>query len=202
MNNMRMRNNGVLLGGFIVLVIAAVVGTRLLPSKQLSGEVIDPPRPMPDFTLQSMDGPVFLSDFRGKIVILYFGYTFCPDACPLTMANLRRTMDTLGGKSKEVQVVFVSVDWKRDTPEVMANYVSHFSPDFIGLSGTQEQIDAVTKDFSIFYLLYPPDQNGQYTVDHTATTQVLDREGNLKLIWPYEVTPAQMASDLRILINN
>lgn len=196
MNYSRTRNIRLLLSGILLLVIMVLVGC----SPQVVGTVVDPPMPMPDFTLQSVDGPVSLSDFRGKYVVLFFGYTFCPDVCPLSLGNLRSAMDKLGSQSEDIQVVFVSVDWRRDTPETMGKYVSHFSPDFVGLSGTQEEIDAVTKDFNIFYLLYPPDQDGRYTVDHSATTQVLDREGNLKLIWPYEITSSDMASDLRILL--
>jgi protein SCO1/2 len=202
MNDISTRNLGLILIGFIVLVVAALAGFQFLSPKPLSGTVYNPPKPMPDFTLQSANGPVSLSDFRGKLVILYFGYTYCPDACPLTMANLRQTTDKLGSKAKDVQVIFVSVDWKRDTPDVMAKYVSHFDPTFIGLSGTQEQIDKVTKDFDIFYLLNVPDQDGRYSVDHTASTQVLDRQGNLELIWPYDTQPSDMASDLRVLLKD
>jgi protein SCO1 len=200
MNNISTRNLGLIFVGFIVLVIAILAGFKFITPRSLAGTLYDPSVPRPDFTLESVNGPVSLSDFRGKFVILYFGYTFCPDACPLSMGNIRQATDKLGSKSKDVQVIFVSVDWKRDTPDVMAKYVSHFNPDFVGLSGTQEQIDKATKDFDIYYLLNLPDENGNYSVDHTASTQVLDREGNLILLWPYDVAPSEMTSDLKALL--
>jgi len=165
------------------------------------GALIEPPKAMPDFTLYSANGPVKLSDFRGKVVVLYFGYTSCPDLCPLTLAYLRQALDSLGSKAQEIQVVFVSVDWKRDTPEHLSDYVHAFRPDFVGVTGTQVQIDAVTKDFGIFYLLYPPDANGYYSVDHTASIQVIDRQQKLTIIWPHETQPDQMASDLQVLLH-
>ncbi len=188
---------------FAVLVILLLAGIAIfqytLPPT-LHGTVIDPPKPMPDFTLQAASGPVSLSDFRGKIVILYFGYLSCPDVCPTTLAYLRQALNDLGDKASEVQVVFVAVDWKRDTPEKIASYLSAFRPDYIGLGGTQEQIEAVTKDFGIFYQLNPPDENGYYTVDHTATVQVLDRQGQLMLTWPYGITANEMLDDLKVVI--
>jgi protein SCO1/2 len=188
---------------FVVLVLLLVAGiaiTQALLPPTLRGTVIEPPKPMPDFTLQSVNGPVSLGDFRGKIVVLYFGYTSCPDVCPTTLANLRRALNDLGEKAGEVQVVFVAVDWQKDTPERVASYLSAFHPDFVGLSGTQAQIDAVTKDFFIFYQINPPDENGYYTVDHTATTQVLDREGRLMLTWPYGLTADELLEDLKVLV--
>jgi protein SCO1 len=183
----------------LLLLLSVGVYEYTLP-KALHGEVITPPKPIPDFTLQSATGPVSLSNFRGKVVVLYFGYTSCPDLCPLTLAYLRQTLDSLGGEANEIEVVFVSVDWKRDTPEHLSDYVHAFRSDFVGVTGTQAQIDKVTKYFGIFYLLYPPDVNGYYSVDHTASIQVLDRQQNLTLIWPHDTQPDQMASDLRVLL--
>jgi protein SCO1/2 len=188
---------------FVVLVGLLVVGIAIFQYTMppvLHGSVIEPPKPMPDFTLQAGNGPVSLADFRGKIVVLYFGYTSCPDVCPTTLANLRQALDSLGSKAGDVQVLFVSVDWKRDTPAKMASYTSAFRPDFIGLSGTQEQINAVTKDYGIFYQLNLPDANGYYSVDHTATVQVLDRQGSLIMTWPYGLTPDELLDDLKVLV--
>ena len=184
---------------FIVL-LAAVAGYFLFRPQRFHGQLIEPPYPVPSFTLQSSNGPVSLSDFKGKVVVLYFGYTSCPDVCPVTLATLHQALASLGSKANAVQVLFVSVDWKRDTTDVTANYVSHFDPSFTGLSGTQEQIDAVTKDLGIFYLLNLPNQEGQYSVDHTASIRVLDHEGNLKLVWPDGLQPYEMAADLKALI--
>ena len=189
-----------IVGILVTALLTVAVGYLLFQNQPLHGEVLDPPQPTSDFTLQSTNGPVSLSSFAGKVVVLYFGYTSCPDLCPITLATVHQALESLGSKASDVQVLFVSVDWKRDTPEVMAKYVSHFDPGFIGLSGTQQQIDAVTRDFGIFYLLNLPDANGFYSVDHTASTRLLDRQGRLTTIWPYELTSADMASDLRALL--
>lgn len=190
---------------FAALTLLLLIGIGIFQLRQppaLRGTVIEPPKPMPNFTLQSVDGPVSLSDFRGKIVVLYFGYTSCPDVCPTTLANLRRALNDLGEKAEEVQLVFVAVDWQKDTPERVASYLSAFHPSFVGLSGAQEQIDAVTKDFGIFYQINPPDENGYYTVDHTATTLVLDREGGLILTWRYGMTADEFLEDLKVLVRS
>jgi protein SCO1/2 len=190
---------------FAALTLLLLIGIgifQLMQPPALRGTVIEPPKPMPNFTLQSVDGPVSLSDFRGKIVVLYFGYTSCPDVCPTTLANLRRALNDLGAQADEVQVIFVAVDWQKDTPERVASYLSAFHPDFVGLSGSQEQIDAVTKNFGIFYQINPPDENGYYTVDHTATTLVLDREGGLILTWPYGLTADEFVEDLKVLVRS
>ena len=188
---------------FFGVVIVIVIGLAIYQFSQpvnFVGESISPPKAMPDFTLQSGQGAVTLSSFRGRLVVLYFGYTNCPDVCPLTLANLRQALDKLGDRAKDVQVLFVSVDWKRDTPEKLASYAHAFRPDFIGLTGSQAQIDSVTKDFGIFYLLNLPDAKGYYSVDHTATVLVLDRQGALTLTWSNGTLPDAIASDLTRLL--
>src|SRR5687767_4516755 len=119
-----------LLGALAALVIGFAIYQTTVPVP-LNGGVIEPPLPMPDFTLESVDGPVKLSDFRGKYVVLFFGFTNCPDICPLTMAGLRQAVTDLGDRAGQVQVLFVSVDHRRDTPETVAGYTTSFRPDFI-----------------------------------------------------------------------
>jgi protein SCO1/2 len=166
------------------------------------GALINPPKAMPDFTLQSVNGPVKLSDFRGKYVALYFGYTSCPDICPTTLAGLKTAISKLDNRAaSQVQVIFVSVDYKRDTPETVADYVQNFHPDFVGLTGTQTQIDLAAQEFGIYYKLNTPDPvTGYYSVDHTAIVLVLDRRGNLVLTWDYGQQPDEIASDLGNLL--
>jgi protein SCO1 len=195
-----------LLGAVLALVIGFAIYQTMIPAT-LNGGVIEPPLPMPDFTLESVDGPVHLSDFRGKYVVLFFGFTNCPDVCPLTMAGLRQAVADLGDKAGQVQVLFVSVDYRRDTPETVAGYTTSFRPDFIGLTGSKEQIDQVTGDFGIYYKLGEPEQDGEhahgeesYDVEHTTTIQVLDREGKLILTWAHDTPPDKLASDLKVLI--
>jgi protein SCO1/2 len=184
------------------VLLASLAGYEFLVPKKLHGEVIEPPKLMPDFTLQSAGGPVSLSDFRDKVVILYFGYTSCPDLCPTTLAILHQAVDALGDNAKDVQVIFISVDWQRDTPKILEKYTAHFNEDFLGLTGTQAQIDSFTSEFGIFYLLNLPDENGFYSVDHTASIRVLDRQGRLAVIWPYDTQPAEITSDLQVLLKN
>ena len=186
----------------IGLLLAAIAGYELLRPKELHGQIIEPPKTMPDFTLQSAQGPVSLSSFRDKLVVLYFGYTACPDICPTTLATLGQAIKGLGNQGKDVQVIFVSVDWKRDTPEIMAKYVVNFNLDFLGLTGTQTQIDSVTNDFGIFYVLNPPDKNGYYSVDHNASIRVLDRLGRLAVIWPNDTQAADMTADMQIILSS
>lgn len=188
----------------ILAIIAILVGAALYEFTRpvtYYGTRIQPPKPMPDFTLQSAKGPVALSSFRGKYVVMYFGYTFCPDICPATSAALRAALSQLNGQDAQVQVLFISVDTKRDTPERLFTYLQNFRPDFIGLVGTEAQTDQVTRDFGIFYTLNPPDPaTGTYSVDHSANILVLDRQGALVMTWAYDQQPDEMASDLRILL--
>lgn len=166
------------------------------------GVVITPPKPMPDFTLHSSTSPVTFSDYKGKYVFLYFGYTSCPDLCPTTLATLSRIVKNLDAdKAKQVQVIFVSVDYLRDTPERTSAYAKNFSPDFIGLGGSEEEIAKVTKEYGIYYKLNTPDpETGFYSVDHSASVLVFDRQGDLVMTWPYGMDIIQMESDLRALM--
>jgi protein SCO1/2 len=189
-------------GLFLGMLLIAVAGYVFWLPQKIHGEVIEPPKLMPDFTLQSAQGPVSLSSFRGQLVVLYFGYTSCPDLCPTTLAVLRQAVEALGDQAQAVQVIFISVDWKKDTPEALSQYVAHFNPDFLGLTGSEAQIDSVTKDFGIFYLLNVPGENGFYSVDHTASLQVLDRQGRLAVIWPYGTQSSEITSDMRVLLKN
>jgi len=165
------------------------------------GALIEPPKAMPDFTLQSANGPMQLSDFRGKYVALYFGYTACPDICPTTLADLKTAMAALDKQlASQVQVIFVSVDYKRDTPQKVDAYAKLFRTDFIGLGGSQEQIDQATHDFGIYYKLDDPDPiTGAYSVEHTAMVLLLNPKGELVVTWPYGQTASEITSDLQSL---
>ncbi len=189
----------------IVVVLLAAVGVALYQQanqkEKFFGAVIAPPLPRDGFTLHSEAGPVRLSDFRGKYVVLYFGYTRCPDVCPTTLAKLRQAFADVPEAAERVQVLFISVDYKSDTPQTAHGYARLFHPTFIGLTGSQAEIEAAAKAFGIFYKLNDPDpESGAYTVDHTATTLVVDPQGNLILTWMYGMEPDQIAADLRTLL--
>jgi len=195
-----MNRQTILFASLALLFIAALLVTQTLMPPRMNGSVIDPPLAVDNFSLHSVDGPVSLSDFRGRYVILYFGYTSCPDICPDSLAKIREALSKQGERAGEVQVIFVSVDPARDSVEYSDVYVKRFSPDFIGVTGSEAEIESVTRQMGIFYQLNEPDDGGFYTVDHTASALLLDREGNLILTWPYGLTPAQMEDDLRALL--
>jgi protein SCO1/2 len=188
---------------FVVLVALLLVGIAIyqytLPPL-LHGAIIDPPKAMPDFTLQSPTGPLRLSDYRGKTAIIFFGFTNCMDVCPATLAKLSEALNKLGDKSMGVQVIFISVDYRRDTPAIVTAYARKFRPDFVGLTGTQAQIDTVTSDYGIYYKLGTADASGRYDVEHTAIMMAFDKQGLLQMTWPPEQQPDEIASDLEILL--
>jgi protein SCO1/2 len=195
------------------LVLLAIAGGFLLGRARsggagtLNGSLIEPPLPAGDFVLAAAEGPVSLSDFRGRITVLFFGYTFCPDVCPYTLQRLRSARELLGPAGEDVQVVFVSVDPERDTPERATDYARGFDPSFVGLSGTAAEIAAVASSFGIFYARAEPDGDAPadgdfYLVDHSATVLVLDREGAVRLMWPGEASAEEMAGDLAWLLAN
>jgi protein SCO1/2 len=144
--------------------------------------------------------PRTLQDFKGKLVVLFFGYTQCPDVCPTTMAEMAAVMKELGPSSKDVQVLFVTLDPERDTRELLAAYVPAFHPSFIGLYGDKEATARTAKEFKVFYAKVPGADAGSYTVDHTAGSYVFDRDGKLRLFVRHGQGPAPLTADLRQLL--
>ena len=184
----------------LVLSSAVLLLGSCAPKPSYNGAVIDPPVEMADFALDADSGPVSLSDFQGKYVALFFGYTHCQDICPTTMADLNYAVKDLGDPADDIQVLFVSVDWKRDTPEAASEYARVFNPAFVGLGGTKEEIDSVTSEYGIYYLFGPADAQGNYEVEHTTSVLVLDRSGNLILTWPQGTPAEQIKQDVRTLV--
>lgn len=165
------------------------------------GMVIQSTQPVTNFTLTGPgEQPVSLIDYRGKVVMLYFGYTFCPDVCPATMVELRDAMEVLGDRSDEVQVIMITLDPERDSAEVLEKYLAHFDESFIGLTGSPDDLIAVTAPMGIFYERHEGSAASGYLIDHTATVAVLDKEGKLRLIYPFGITGEEMAADLKYLV--
>lgn len=164
--------------------------------------VYDPVEPVPDFTLTAHDGdPFTLSDHEGEVVAIYFGYTHCPDVCPLTLNNLARAKEMLPEDlGDDLEVVMLSVDPARDTVATLANYVPHFDDDFVGVSGEPGDVQRVLEDWRIRVELGEPDENGNYLVGHPSFTLVLDRNGQRRLKMNHIVTVDQMAADLRAVL--
>ena len=144
--------------------------------------------------------PRRMSDFKGKVVTLFFGYTHCPDVCPTTMADLKQTMKLLGDKSKQVQVLFMTVDPERDTQEVLAKFVPYFDARFIGLRGNPQQTADTLKNFKVFYTKVASKSKDDYAVDHSAGMYVFDKAGKIRLYMNYGQKPAEMASDIEKLL--
>lgn len=168
----------------------------------LPGTVLDPPKDVGDFTLTSHTGaPLSLSDLRGKAVLLFFGYTNCPDVCPTTLAEFKRVRRELGADAERVAFVFISVDGARDTPERLAAYVTAFDPSFIGLTGDEATLRTIGKDYGLFFqrVSYETSQTN-YLVDHTASSFVVGPEGRLRIVFPYQTDPAVIAQRVRALL--
>ena len=153
-----------------------------------------------DFSLTGHDGkPRTLADFRGKVVVMFFGYTQCPDVCPTTMTELGQVMKDLGGDSARVQVLFVTLDPERDTRELLAQYVPAFDPRFLGLYGDLEATARVARDFKVFYRKVPGKTPDSYSMDHTAGSYVFDPQGRLRLFVRHG-DAANLTHDLRVLL--
>ncbi len=141
-----------------------------------------------------------LSDFKGKVVALFFGYTHCPDVCPTTMYDLKNAMKLLGDQSDQVQVLFVTVDPQRDTQEVLAQFVPAFDKRFIGLRGSLQETAETLGSFKVFYSKIEGKSKDDYTVDHSAGIYVFDKKGNVRLYMNYGEKSADMASDFSKLM--
>lgn len=193
-------------GGAVVLALALTVSvaacTAPLRNEYLfKGLTFAEPIPVPDFRLTNQDlQPVQLHDFRGKVVLLYFGFTHCPDACPMTMARWQAVARALGQDGDQIRFVLVTVDPERDTPARLKEYLGSFNPAFIGLTGSREQLEEVALSFQAFFRKAAGVAPGDYRVSHTALVHVLDPDGRLVLAFPPETAAPDMAADLRHLL--
>lgn len=141
-----------------------------------------------------------LEDFRGKLVFVFFGFTHCPDVCPTTLAEMAGIMKALGPESERLQVVFITLDPERDTPELLASFVPAFHPSFLGLTGDQATIDKVAKDFKVFAQKVPGKDGKSYTIDHTAGSYVFDAQGRIRLFVRHGQPDDALLKDLRQLL--
>jgi protein SCO1/2 len=141
-----------------------------------------------------------LSEFKGKAVVVFFGYTQCPDVCPTTMAELASAKKLLGAEGEKLQAVFITIDPERDTPEILQAYMKSFDPGFVALRGTPEQTLALTKTFKAFYMKVQGKDPKSYTMDHTAGAYVFDPQGRVRLFVRYGQPVESWAADLRYLI--
>ena len=214
---------GVLAVGAISVLALVVSGRGWGASAAWEGTPLPFVEPAPPLELPAHDGRVVsLEDFQGRAVVVFFGFTHCPDICPATMGSLARAMELLGTDAADVQVLFVSVDPARDTPERLAGYLRNFHPDFLGLRGSEDRLAEVASAWGAFYQRrelgeasasggeqhagHGADQaadpgDGAYLVDHSGRTYVVDRRGRLVLTFPPYLDGQAMAADLARLLD-
>ncbi|MEO8354350.1 MAG: SCO family protein [Chloroflexota bacterium] len=195
----------ILVGVLSFLLIGLVAAGVFLFAKPASfrGTVYtEPYPPAAEIELARDNGTSFrLDGMRGKIVLLFFGYTSCPDVCPTTMAELKTALDEIGEENaKNVQVVFVTVDPERDTPQRVQEYVNHFNKDFVGLSGSESQLAKIWSEYGVFREIVEGTSAAGYLVDHTARVTLIDQDGNLRLSYGFETPLEDIVHDLKLLL--
>lgn len=202
--------------GVLVLVIAglgygvwsfAAAGGRNANAHEWNGAAYTPPRQDVEFTLTNTEGEqMSTSELKGKVVLLYFGYTHCPDFCPATLTDFQRVKLNLGDQADDVAFMMVTVDPERDTPERMKEYLEFFDPEFIGLTGTQEELTPVKQEFGIISLNQEatPQPNGEdfYAVDHSTQAYLLNPDGELQLEYAFGTTAEDMTEDVKHLLDS
>jgi protein SCO1/2 len=156
-----------------------------------------------DFTLQSASGPLSLHELRGKVVLLYFGYTSCPDICPTSLTLMRIALSQLNAEElAQVRGIFISVDPQRDTPERLAQYSGHFHPNISGVTGSDKQVAGVAQQYGAIYQRAEGDTALGYTVDHSSVTYVIDQQGQLVSTLPHGTLPKVILQEIRHLLDN
>jgi len=154
-----------------------------------------------DFQLVDQHGQTrTLGDFRGKVLVVFFGFTQCPDVCPTTLAELAQVKKALGPDGERVQGIFISIDPERDTPDLLKAYLASFDPSFVALRGTAEQTQAVAKEFKVYYAKVPGKTEGSYTMDHTAASYLFDAQGRVRVFSRYGSGAQALTDDLKALL--
>jgi protein SCO1/2 len=169
----------------------------------LKSGVFEPPRMAPDFTVRGSNGKELkLSQFRGKLVLLEFGYTSCVDVCPVSLAMLAQARKQLGAQADQMQVIYVTVDPERDTEERMRNYLGAFDPTFIGATGTPQQMARVRQEYGITATKKPIEGSKDYIVGHSSYLYFVDRKGSLRALLPYGRSADDVVHDAKLLLKN
>lgn len=209
-------NSNILILAVVIPVVLAVAGVLILtvfnnrvadlPSDENSTpiansegiSIYNPPKPVHDFTMPASTGEnVSLSDFRGKLVLIAFGYTRCPDVCPTNMLEYRKIKRFLNANADEVVFLFISVDGERDTPSSLRDYMALYDASFIGLSGTDETLAPLMDDYGLYYgRIENPRAPQEYLIDHTATRFLIDKQGNLSRVYSYTTDARAITRDI------
>lgn len=190
--------------GTLLLLITIITAVLLFGKPdQFRGTYYVEPYPVAgEIDLARADGSVFkLSEERGGVVLLFFGYTSCPDVCPTTLADMKLAIEALKpAEAEQIKVVFITVDPERDTPERAQEYVNHFSASFIGLSGDESELTKVWSDYGIFREKVDSESATGYLVNHTARILLIDRNGDLRISFPYDAPVEDIIHDLKLIL--
>ena len=178
-----------------------LTGGAPAPKQQFNGVDITGADYGKALSLPDQDGRVrTMADFAGKVTVVFFGYTQCPDVCPTTMLELAQVKKSLGKDGDKIQGVFITIDPERDTPAILKSYMGSFDPSFIALRGTVAQTAATAKEFKVFFAKVPGKAEGSYTMDHTAGSYVIDGRGRMRLFERYGAGAAPLTADLKALL--
>ena len=190
--------------GAVALVMATGLFTACAPDKpQFQSIDLTGADYAQGFSLADYNGQVrTLKDFSGKVVVVFFGFTQCPDVCPTSLADLAQTKKLLGSDGDKLQAIFITVDPERDTPELLKAYMTNFDPSFLALRPTMAQLPGVAKDFKIYYKKVEGKTEGSYSMDHSAGSYVFDSKGRIRLYNRYGAGAEVLASDIRLLLKN
>ena len=191
-----------LLGLAALIGLLAVFGTLVYARPYVyQGSLIDPPAPAADFALSDQHGQTFrLSEQTGNVVLIFFGYTNCPDVCPVTLSDFRQVKEQLGAAAERVRFVFITVDPERDTPERIGKYIANFDPSFYGLTGDATELEQVWKSYWVYQSKVEAGSAAGYLVDHSTSVYVIDPDGNLRLTFPFGTQASDMAADVSQLL--
>lgn len=185
----------------VAAFLGLYIGMTFLRPYVFHGTVLQSEQPVEDFSLTSMHGQqVKLSDYRNKIVVIYFGYTYCPDVCPTTLAEIKKALGILGPAAHDIQVIMITVDPERDTPAVLNSYMTQFDPNFLGLTGSVSDIQNVAAPLGVYFARQDGATGSDYLMEHTASVMVLNKSGSLKLLWAYGTPASEMAEDLKYML--
>jgi protein SCO1 len=188
----------------LVMGLALVLAAWSFASRNYTyqGVLIDPPAQAADFTLTDQNGnPFRLSEQHGKVVLIFFGYTNCLDVCPATLAGFKQIKSALGEKAADVRFVFITVDPQRDTQQRLKSYLEPIDPEFIGLTGESAALEAVWKSYGVYVELGEPDSAGNYMVDHSTRTYLIDLQGSWRLNYPFGMETGKISQDILHLLN-
>jgi protein SCO1 len=200
-----MRSRVLLLFGFAVLIGLSVTLSAGILARPYTyqGSLIDPPVKAADFTLVDQNGQPFrLSDQRGKVVLIFFGYTHCPDVCPVTLTRYKQLRAELGDQAGQVRFVFITVDPERDTGKTLQKFLGNYDPAVIGLTGSRAELEPVWKSYGVYEAKVQTESADAYLVDHTARVYAIDAQGNWRLTYPFEMDTPAILDDVRHLLRS